>query len=88
MILQLNPPIQVMTPLGQGMALLVIDYGPSVNTVWAVHQFGGGRLVHVDSPDIRIMGNAMYGIPDPKRPPCQGLRNAPISPVTAQHHPV
>ena len=68
MILQLNPPIWVQTPLGEGHALLVIDYGPSVNTVWAVHLFDTGRLVHVDSSELRVMGNEMYGIPHPKRP--------------------
>ena len=68
MILQCHPPIWVTTPLGEGHALFLIDYGPSVNTVWVVHQFDGGSVVHVDSSEIRVMGNAMYGIPHPAKP--------------------
>lgn len=68
MILQLDPPIWVTTPLGEGHALLVIDYGPSINTVWCVHHFEDGRLVHIDSSEVRIMGNEMYGIPHPGKP--------------------
>ena len=68
MILQLNPPIWVQTPLGEGHALLVIDYGPAINTVWVVHHFDDGRVVHIDSSDVRVMGNAMYGIEHPSQP--------------------
>lgn len=64
-MLQLNPPLWVKTPLGEGHALLVIDYGPSVNTIWVVHQFDDGRVVHVDSSEVRMMGNPMYGIDHP-----------------------
>lgn len=66
--MQLNPPLWVNTPLGEGHALLVIDYGPSLNTVWAVHIFEDGRLVHIDSSEIRCMGNEMYGISHPGIP--------------------
>ena len=36
MIHQCNPPVWVTTPLGEGHALFLIDYGPSINTVWLV----------------------------------------------------
>lgn len=65
MILQLNPPIHVSTPLGEGDTLMVIDYGCHLNSVWVVWLFEDGRVNHFDSSDIRVMGNAMYGIPDP-----------------------
>lgn len=68
MILQLSPPLWVQCPLGEGHALLVIDYGPSINTVWVVHLFGDGRVVHIDSSELRVMGNEMYGIPHPGAP--------------------
>jgi hypothetical protein len=68
MMLQLNPPLWVSTPKGEGHALLVLDYGPSINTVWVVHQFDTGAVVHVDSSEVRIMGNPMYGIPHPAVP--------------------
>jgi hypothetical protein len=67
-ILQCNPPIWVLTPLGEGHALFIIDYGPSINTVWVVHHFADGRVVHIDSSEIRVMGNEMYGIGHPVPP--------------------
>ena len=66
MILQLNPHIWVTTPLGEGHALFLIDYGPSVNSVWVVHLFDSGNVVHVDSAEIRVMGNEMYDIAHPE----------------------
>lgn len=68
MIHQCNPPLYVVTPLGEGHALFLLDYGPSINTVWVVHQFDDGRVVHVDSSEVRIMGNPMYDIPHPSPP--------------------
>jgi len=65
---QCSPPIWVTTPLGEGHTLFVIDYSPSVNTVWVVHQFDTGAVVHVDSSEVRVMGNAMYGIDHPAKP--------------------
>jgi hypothetical protein len=82
MMLQLNPPIWVQTPLGEGDALVLIDYGPNVNTVWLVHLHEDGRAVHFDSSDIRVMGNLMYGIPHPKPP------EARQSPYGTADHPV
>ena len=68
MLLQLNPPLWVTTPLGEGHALVLIDYGPSINTVWLVHLFETGKVTHVDSSEVRVMGNAMWGIPHPAEP--------------------
>lgn len=67
-ILQLNPPIWVNTPLGEGHSLLIIDYGPSINTLWVVHLFEDGRVVHIDSSEVRVMGNEMWGISHPAEP--------------------
>lgn len=68
MILQLNPPIHVSTPKGEGLTLLIFDYGPTVNSIWGVQLCATGAFIHVDSSEIRIMGNEMYAIPDPLRP--------------------
>lgn len=68
MMLQLSPPIWVTTPLGEGHALVLIDYGPSINTIWLVHLFETGSVVHIDSSEVKIMGNAMWGIPHPEQP--------------------
>ena len=67
-ILQLDPPYYVTTPLGEGHAVLLLDYGPNINTVWIVHIFEDGKIVHVDSSEVRMMGNPMYGIGHPEKP--------------------
>lgn len=67
-MLQLNPPLWVTTPLGEGHALIIIDYGPSINTVWVCHLFESGKVVHIDSSEVRVMGNEMYGISHPVQP--------------------
>ena len=60
MMLQLNPTIDVSTPNGDGTTLFIIDYGPDVNTVWAVRH-AGGKVLHYYSDDIRVYGNPMNG---------------------------
>ena len=60
MILQLNPTIDVNTPLGDGEALFIIDYGINVNTVWVV-RMDKGIVKHFYSDDIRVYGNPMNG---------------------------
>lgn len=68
MIHQCSPEIHVLTPKGEGHCLFIIDYGTMVNTVWVVHLFDTGSVLHFDSGDIRVYGNPMYGIPDPCPP--------------------
>jgi hypothetical protein len=64
--LQLNPPIRVLTPKGEGFARILLDYGPDLNSVWIVSLFDTGETFHVDSAEIRMGGNAMYDIPEPQ----------------------
>lgn len=66
MIHRINPEIFVLTPLGPGRALFLIDYGPSLNTVWVIALDATGNIVHVDAGEIRVMGNEMYNIPNPE----------------------
>lgn len=60
MMLQLNPTVAVETPLGDGDAWFIIDYGLNVNTVWLV-RLKGGVIKHFYSDDIKIWGNPMDG---------------------------
>lgn len=59
-MLQLNPTIEVHTPLGDGEAFFIIDYGINVNTIWVV-RFPKGIIKHLYSDDIRVYGNPMDG---------------------------
>lgn len=65
-MLQLNPPLWVLTPKGEGFANVIIDYGPALNSVWIVSLFETGETLHVDCAEIRMCGNEMYDIPQPK----------------------
>jgi hypothetical protein len=87
MMIQLNPPIHVLTPLGEGDTLMVIDYGCHLNTVWVVWLFAEGKVTHFDSSDIRVMGNLMYGIPHPD-PPGSPLAADPPGAVVLRAKPV
>ena len=60
MIHQFLSPIAVHTPRGCGDALLLIDYGIDVNTVWLV-RLKDGIVKHYLSDDIRVYGNPMMG---------------------------
>ena len=57
---QFPSPIPVHTPHGKGLAILLIDYGLNVNTVWLV-RLSGGKIKHYYSDDIRIYDNPMNG---------------------------
>jgi hypothetical protein len=57
-MLQLNPPIWVDTPLGPGVAMLIIDYGIHTNTIWVVSLENKDWVMkHIDSNDIKIHRN-------------------------------
>ena len=32
------------------------------------HLFDSGKVLHVDSSEVRVFGNPMYGIPHPEQP--------------------
>lgn len=60
MIHQLNPTIDVKTPLGDCEAMFIIDYGINTNSVWCC-RMPGGEVKHFYSDDIRIYDNPMNG---------------------------
>ena len=58
MIHEFKPSIPVHTPHGEGVAIILIDYGLNVNTVWLV-RLKGGMVKHYYSDDILIYDNPM-----------------------------
>jgi hypothetical protein len=62
MIIQLKPEICVTTPLGVGLAVMVIDYGLNHNTCWVVALQSDGQIKHFDSNDIKLCYNHTYKI--------------------------
>jgi hypothetical protein len=49
--------IWVDTPHGEGIAILIIDYGIHQNTIWVVANKNNGRVRHYDSNDIQLSTN-------------------------------
>jgi hypothetical protein len=45
------------TPHGEGIAILIIDYGIHQNTIWVVANKNDGRVRHYDSNDIQLSTN-------------------------------
>ena len=61
MILQLNPPLPVVTPKGEGLAHLIIDYGVEHNLFWVVFIDATGECWTYPNMDIRAQKNITLG---------------------------
>lgn len=60
-ILQLNPPLPVVTPAGDGYAYFLKDDGIDYHTVWLVALDDGGQLWWFENPKVRLTANVTYG---------------------------
>lgn len=61
MILQLNPPIPVVTPKGKALAHAIIDYGIEHDTQWLCFQDSNGECWTWPNPKIRAQINITHG---------------------------
>lgn len=52
--------LPVETCHGKGVAIMVIDYGPQVNTIWVVVTQKNGKIRHYDSSQIRVEANYTF----------------------------
>lgn len=67
-MIQLNPPIPVNTPKGDGVAWVLIDYGLEYNLMWVVAIDDTGEVWTFQNPQIRALKNITYGrIPNEKK---------------------
>ena len=57
MMLQLNPPLPMVTPKGEGWAHFLIDYGPESALFWVVFMDEDGACWTVPNPEVRICKN-------------------------------
>jgi hypothetical protein len=64
---EFNSPLWVQTPLGEGRAILMIDYGIDHNPVFLVH-LNNGKFKCFDSNETMGCENLTYGITRPKYP--------------------
>jgi hypothetical protein len=60
MLLQLNPPIPVVTPNGKAFAQVLIDYGPEYDLVWVCFE-ESGQCWSWRNQDIQADTNLTFG---------------------------
>jgi hypothetical protein len=60
-ILQLNPPIPMHTPKGEGLAWILIDHGVEFNLLWVVCQNETGEVWTWDNTKVRGDKNVSMG---------------------------
>lgn len=65
-MLQLNPPIPVITPLGKGLAQVLVDYGVEHDLLWVVFQ-SNSECWTWRNQDIRADVNITFGRHDDER---------------------
>jgi hypothetical protein len=61
MICQLNPPLPLSTPKGDGLAHFVIDYGAEFHLIWVVFQDDTGECWSWPNPEVRAVKNVTMG---------------------------
>jgi hypothetical protein len=61
MITQLNPPIPLSTPKGDGLAWFLIDYGAEHNLMWVVAIDETGEIWTFENPKVRAQKNITMG---------------------------
>lgn len=66
MILQLNPPLWLLTPKGEGLAHFVTDYGPELELYWTVFVTETNEIWQFSNLDVRSVKNQTLGRPSPK----------------------
>lgn len=68
MIVQLNPPIPVVTPMGKGVAHLVIDYGLESDLIWVVFLDDTSECWSFSNRSIKAQPNITVGRFKPTEP--------------------
>lgn len=67
-LLQLDPPIPVITPMGEGLAHIIIDYSPEYSINWVVFLTENGQCWTFPNEKIRAQRNITVGRDNPEKP--------------------
>ena len=67
-MLELKNPLPVLTPLGEGYAIIVTNGGAMENDIWTVI-LDDARILHFRTNDLIYVGNATLGIKRPSVTP-------------------
>jgi hypothetical protein len=62
-MMQLNPSIPVSTPVGNGYAFMVIDYGEDHHLLWTVAIDQTGEIWTYSNPHVRVRPNVTMDAP-------------------------
>jgi len=68
MLLQLDPPIPVITPKGNGLAHVLIDYGAEFDLLWVTFQDETGECWTFNNKEIRAQTNVSMSRPNVLKP--------------------
>lgn len=60
-MLQLNPPLPLLTPKGEGIAHFMIDYGPESDLYWTVFITATGEIWTFSNREVRASKNITLG---------------------------
>ena len=60
-ILQLNPPILLITPKGKGTAIILLDYSSEHDLVWVTIDDATGEIWCWPNPKVRAQSNITMG---------------------------
>jgi len=61
-MLEFRKPIPVITPLGNGYAIYVVNSGTFENDIWAIALEDGGQILHFRTDQVRVYKNATFDI--------------------------
>src|ERR1700748_2036012 len=67
-MLQLNPPLPLNTPKGEGFAHFLIDYGPESDLYWTVFITETGEIWTFSNREVRAIKNITLGRVAPSSP--------------------
>lgn len=79
-MLQLNPPLPMNTPKGEGFAHILIDYGPESDLYWTVLISATGEIWTFANRHVRASKNITLGRTDPTMPQAYGSEPVPMRP--------
>ena len=80
-MLQLNPPIPMNTPKGEGFAHILLDYGPESDLYWTVLITETGEIWTYANKYVRGSKNITLGRVDPSSPGLPSLQVHPDLPA-------
>ncbi|MET0935991.1 MAG: hypothetical protein ABWX83_08375 [Luteibacter sp.] len=67
-MLQLNPPLPMNTPKGEGFAHFLLDYGPESDLYWTVFITATGEIWTFANREVRASKNITLGRTSPSVP--------------------